>query len=78
MSTFIPGEFSITELAAVLGVSRHIIQYRVKTGVLPSKRYSKSPRAKRVIPTAQLKEHHPEIWDAIVLTQHVMDALDDE
>lgn len=78
MSTFIPAEFSITELATVLGVSRRVIEYRVSQGVLPSVRYSKSARGKKVIPTAALKEHHPEIWDAIVLKKHVVDSLDDD
>lgn len=76
--SYLPAEFTITELAAILCVSRRVIEYRIKKGKLPATRHTNAKRSKHIILAATLKAHFPDVWDAIVHQQYYLDAVSDD
>ena len=59
-------EFSLTELAALLGVPRHEIDYRVKRGRLAVFRPSGNPRGKRKVSLDAVREAYPEVYESLL------------
>lgn len=65
-------EFSLTELAALLGVPRHEIDYRVKRGRLAVFRPSGNPRGKRKVSLEAVREAYPEVYESLLLRASVL------
>ena len=59
-------EFSLTELAALLGVPRHEIDYRVKRGRLAVFRPSGNPRGKRKVTLEAVREAYPDVYESLL------------
>jgi hypothetical protein len=59
-------EFSLTELAALLGVPRHEIDYRVKRGRLAVFRPSGNPRGKRKVSLEAVRDAYPEVYESLL------------
>lgn len=79
MSTALPSELTIRQLAEVLGLTVPAIRYRVKQGVIPSRRIGTGKQARLVVPLDQVKRHFPELWDAVVFrTQEVDFEIDED
>lgn len=68
----IPFELTVSELAAMLGVPRHQIAYRVRVGRIPSHRVGRGDGqgAKRVIFVHELEEHCPEYHRGLIYRAH--------
>ncbi len=74
--THIPGLWSISELAAALGVERHMIWYRVRTGMIAAHKLGNRPKSKLFISSGQLRRDYPAIWDALLERQPMLEAGD--
>ncbi len=61
-----PSEFSLTEIAMMLGVSRYEIEYRADLGSLETFRPSGNPRGKRKVSLTTLKRMYPDAWESMV------------
>lgn len=59
-------EFSVTELAALLGIPRHELDYRVKRGRLAVFRPSGNPRGKRKVTLEAVREAYPEVYESLL------------
>ncbi len=59
-------ELSLSELAVLLGVPRHELDYRVKTGRLPVFRPSGNPRGKRKVTLEGVRQAFPEVYESLV------------
>jgi hypothetical protein len=59
-------EFSLTELAALLGIARHELDYRVKRGRLAVFRPSGNPRGKRKVTLEAVMEAYPEVYESLL------------
>ena len=66
MSGVPPAELSLTELATLLGVGRHELDYRVKVGRLRVFRPSGSPRGKRKVSLEAVREAFPEVYESLM------------
>lgn len=73
MSARLPFELTVSELAAMLGVPRYQIAYRVKVGRIPSHRVGRGEGrgAKRVVFVHELREHCPEYWNGLLFRARV-------
>jgi hypothetical protein len=59
-------EFSLTELAALLGIARHELDYRVKRGRLAVFRPSGNPRGKRKVTLEAVRDAYPEVYESLL------------
>jgi hypothetical protein len=59
-------ELSLTELSVLLGVPRHELDYRVKTGQLATFRPSGNPRGKRKVTLEGIRQAFPEVYESLV------------
>lgn len=59
-------EFSLTELAALLGIPRHELDYRVKRGRLAVFRPSGNPRGKRKVTLEAVRDAYPEVYESLL------------
>lgn len=67
-------EFSLTELAALLGVPRHELDCRVKRGRLPVCRSSGNARGKRKVTLEAVREASPEVYESLLQRASVLGA----
>jgi hypothetical protein len=75
----LPAELTLRQLAEVLGLTVPAIRYRVKTGVIPSRRIGPSDHARLVVPLDVVHRDFPELYNAIVFrTQQVDFTLEDD
>lgn len=65
-------EFSLTELAALLGIPRHEIDYRVKRGRLAVFRPSGNPRGKRKVTLEAVREAYPDVYESLLRRASVL------
>lgn len=72
-----PTEYSITELAIALGLTRRQVERRVDAGTIPSIRISNAPNSKRVIITETLRTQCPAYYEALVMRGDDTDEEDD-
>lgn len=73
----LPSELSIRQLATVLGLTVPAIRYRIKQGVIPSKRIGTGRGAHIAVPINRVQREFPELWDAIVFRMQAC-AFDEE
>ncbi len=59
-------EFSLTELAALLGIPRHELDYRVKRGRLAVFRPSGNPRGKRKVTLDAVRDAYPDVYESLL------------
>ena len=76
----VPSELTVTQLAKALGLPRHVVAYRVRHGVIPSRRMGRGQGqgAKRVILLVELATKFPELFEAVVRGARMMDEDDDD
>lgn len=73
----LPALLSITELATLLGLPRHVIRDHADAGRIPTFKVGPKDgigRQKRQVSLAALREHFPELWDAVMLKAEAYDA----
>lgn len=76
-TTQLPALLSITELALLLKLPRHVIRDHVDAGRIPTFKLGPrdaSGRQKRQISLAALRKDFPELWDAVMLMSESYDA----
>ena len=69
----LPAVLSITELAALLGVPRHMIRDHADAGRIPTFRLG-GDAGKRLVSLAALRRDFPELWDAVMLKADAYEA----
>jgi len=75
--TVLPIEFSLTELAALTGLTREQVKYRAEHGGIPTVRVNPGcRRSKRVVPLAMLQNAAPELWEALLMRCQLAAQLD--
>jgi len=62
----IPAELSIRELAALLDIPRHVLEYRIKCKRIPVERPSGNPRGKMVVTIETVRLMWPHAYEALV------------
>lgn len=63
----VPAEFSLSEIATMLGVSLREIRYRAETGEIETFRPSGNPRGKRKVSLVAVQRMYPDGWESMVL-----------
>lgn len=78
LASELPAWLTISQLAAILGLSRRAVAYRVRKGTIPSKKLGPARTAQRVVFLATLEREFPELWQAIILKTDGMGELPDD
>lgn len=75
----LPIELSLTDAAALTGISRRVLERRAERGVMPTVQPD-GPGGKRFVTLHTLKTMYPGAWESIVLRGEVvtfdLDGLD--
>lgn len=77
MTSQLPALLSITELALLLKLPRHVIRDHVDAGRIPTFKMGPSDargRQKRVVSLAALRKDFPELWEAVMMMSEGYDA----
>lgn len=67
----IPAELSVKELATLLNLKRHVVEYRIKKGAIPVRRPSGNPRGKMVIDIETVRHLFPYVYDLLKMADEL-------
>ncbi len=77
MTMALPAELSITHLAELLGLERHVVEHRVEQGTIPSYKVGLGKNSKRVVNLETLRVRFPDLYEAVVMRSDALDEDDD-